>query len=261
MVPDKTVMLFATGEKGPCWLKLSCKGPSGHGSTPHARNALVKMTQALARLLSAELPVIITPIVHEYFKKLSTEWSFLGPFKKDDRHETLARVLKKNGMLEVPQINAMVRNTISLNMLNSGNKINVIPDSAEAQLDIRLLPGQDINEFVGFVKEKLADNDIKIERLLASGGNESDTNNDDFLIIRDVFNEHFENSLMPFYLMSGITDSRFFREKGITAYGFCPISIPVEHLKMIHGVDEKISVDNMIKGTEVYIDLVRRLCT
>ena len=83
MVPDKTVMLFATGEKGPCWLKLTCKGPSGHGSTPHSRNALVKMTKALNRLLSAELPVIITPIVDEYFKTLSSEWSFLDPFKKD----------------------------------------------------------------------------------------------------------------------------------------------------------------------------------
>lgn len=261
MVPDKTVMLLATGEKGPCWLKLTCKGPSGHGSTPHTQNALVKMTQALARLLSAELPVIITPIVHEYFKRLSSEWSFLGPFRKDGQDKSLARVLKKSGMLKVPQINAMVRNTISLNLLNAGNKINVIPDYAEAQLDIRLLPGQDINEFVTFVKENLADNDIKIEILLASGGNESDTNNEDFVIIQDAVNKHFKNSLMLFYLMSGITDSRFFRQKGITAYGFCPISIPVEHLNMIHGVDEKISVDNMIKGTEVYIDMVRKLCT
>ena len=57
--------------------------------------------------------------------------------------KTLARVLKKSGMLEVPQINAMVKNTISLNLLKAGHKINVIPDYAEAQLDIRLLPGQD----------------------------------------------------------------------------------------------------------------------
>ena len=66
---------------------------------------------------------------------------------------------------------------------------------------------------------------------------------------------------MPSYLMSGITDSRFFREKGITAYGFCPIVVPVEHLNMIHGLDEKISIDNLTKGTAVYIDLVRKLCT
>ena len=261
MVPDKTAILFSTAEKGPCWLKLTCKGPSGHGSTPHSRNALAKMTQALARLLSSEMPVIITPIVLEYFKKLSSQWSFLDPFKKDGRPKTLIRLLKENGVLEVPQINAMVRNTISLNILNAGNKINVIPDYAEAQLDIRLLPGQDINEFVALVKEKLADTDINIEILLASEGNESGTQNDDFLVIREVFNEHFHNSLMLFYLMSGITDSRFFRQKGITAYGFCPISIPVEHLKMIHGEDEKISIDNMIKGTEVYIDMVRKLCT
>ncbi len=261
MIPDKTVMLFATGEKGPCWLKLTCKGPSGHGSIPHTQNALVKMTQALARLLSAELPVFITPIIDEYFQKLAPEWSFLAPFEKDGKPETLARVLKESGMLGIPQINAMVRNTISLNMVHAGSKINVIPDYAEAQLDIRLLPGQDIVEFVDFVKEKLADNDIKIEILLASEGNMSDTHNEDYLIIQDVVNKNFENSLMPSHLMSGITDSRFFREKGITAYGFCPITIPVEHLNMIHGLDEKISIDNLIKGTTVYVDMVRKLCT
>lgn len=261
MVPDKTVMLFATGEKGPCWLKLSCKGPSGHGSTPHSRNALVKMAQALNRVLSAELPIIITPVVDEYFKKLSSDWPFLAPFKKDGNHKTLARLLKESGMLEVPQINAMVRNTISLNLLKAGHKINVIPDYAEAQLDIRLLPGQEAKAFVDFIRETLADEDLEIEVLLASPGNVSGTDNDDFLIIQDVVNEHFNNPLMPPYLMSGITDSRFFRGKGITAYGFFPVVVPVEHLGMIHGVDEKISTDNLNKGTAVYIDLVRRLCT
>jgi acetylornithine deacetylase/succinyl-diaminopimelate desuccinylase-like protein len=261
MVPDKTVMFLATAEKGPCWLKLSCKGPSGHGSTPHSRNALVKMTKALNRLLSEEPPFIITPIVNEYFKRLSSEWPFLKPFKKDGQPKTLARLLKKNGMLELPQLNAIVRNTISLNMLNAGNKINVIPDYAEAQLDIRLLPGQDIKAFVDFVRAKLADTDIIIDILLASAGNVSDTDNDDFFVIQDVVHEHFKNSLLLFSLMYGITDSRFFREKGITAYGFCPISIPVEHLNMIHGMDEKISVDNMEKGTAVYIDMIRKLCT
>jgi acetylornithine deacetylase/succinyl-diaminopimelate desuccinylase-like protein len=261
MLPDKTVMLFATAEKGPCWLKLTCKGPSGHGSTPHSKNALVKMTKALNRLLSAELPVMITPIVDEYFKSLSSEWSFLRPFKKDGQPKTLTRVLKKNGMLEVPQINAMLRNTISLNWLKAGDKINVIPDYAEAQLDIRLLPSQDIDEFVDFVRGTLADNDIKIEKILASGGNGSDTHNDDFIIIQNVLKEHFKNSLMLFSLMAGITDSRFFREKGITAYGFSPIAIPVKHLNMIHGVDEKISIENMVKGTAVYMDMVRKLCT
>lgn len=261
MVPDKTVMLLATGEKGPCWLKLSCKGPSGHGSTPHSRNALLKMTKALTRVLSAELPVIITPVVDGYFKTLSSEWSFLDPFKKDGNPKTLARLLRESGMLEVPQINAMVRNTISLNLLKAGHKINVIPDYAEAQLDIRLLPGQDAKAFVDFIKETLADDDLEIEILLASPGNVSDTEIDDYLIIQEVVKEHFENSVMPSYLMSGITDSRFFREKGITAYGFCPVVVPVEHLNMIHGLDEKISIDNLTKGTAVYIDLVRKLCT
>jgi acetylornithine deacetylase/succinyl-diaminopimelate desuccinylase-like protein len=61
--------------------------------------------------------------------------------------------------------------------------------------------------------------------------------------------------------MLGATDSRFFRELGLLSYGFCPAAVPADHLKSIHGIDEKIAVESVIKGTEVYTDVVKRLCT
>ncbi len=260
MLNNQQVMLISPSEKGPCWLKLTRKGTPGHGSTPHTDNALEKLNLALSRLLTEELPIIITHTVADYFQRLSEAWEFIAPYAADKKDETLEKILKENGLLAIPQIQAMVKNTISLNMLRAGGKINVIPSHAEALLDIRLLPGQDVDDFVRYVKENLGDDEIIIEKILTARGSESDINNDDFTIIHNTLLKHFSDSLTALYLLSGFSDSRFFRERGIPSYGLCPIFISMEHLKMIHGIDEKISVKNMIMGTEVYTDIVKTLC-
>lgn len=261
MLPGRKVMMISTAEKGACWLRLSRKGMPGHGSCPHGQNALVKMNEALARLLATPLPVTITHVVAVYFKNLSQEWQFLAPYAEDGKFETLARVLTESGMLGVPQLNAMVRNTISLNMVDAGIKINVIPDQATACLDIRLLPGQDVQEFIDFVKKSLADDEILIEPVMTTPGSESAVDNEDYAILQASLRDHFPDSLMTRSILMGISDSRFFRERGVPAYGFCPIFITMDHLKMIHGNDEKISVEELTTGCNVYTDVVQRLCT
>ncbi|MBN1497064.1 MAG: M20/M25/M40 family metallo-hydrolase [Spirochaetes bacterium] len=260
MVPDRVAMLIAPAEKGPCWLRLTRRGVPGHGSAPHAQNALERMTRALGRLLAADLPVIITPTTAAYFRDLASVWKFLAPYAEDGRPETLARLLGESGLLGIPALNAMVRNTISLNMLASGSKINMIPDFAEAKLDIRLIPGQKVGDFISFVKETLADDEIMIEPILAADASASAIDTDDFIVLRDALQEHFPGSLVLLSLLSGFSDSRFFRERGIPVYGFCPIVITMDELSTIHGNDERISVGALARGCEVYEDVVRRLC-
>jgi carboxypeptidase PM20D1 len=83
---------------------------------------------------------------------------------------------------------------------------------------------------------------------------------DSYRIIEQVMVDHYPGSIAAPYLMLGTTDSRFFRERGMLSYGFCPAVIPADHFKSIHGIDEKIASDSLIKGTEVYTDIVKRLC-
>ncbi len=82
-----------------------------------------------------------------------------------------------------------------------------------------------------------------------------------YRIIEKVLKKHYPGAITAPFLMLGATDSRFFREKGIASYGFCPAVVPMEDMKSVHGIDEKISVKSMVKGTEVYKDIIRRLCT
>ena len=260
MFPQRSLFTVSTAEKGVCRAKLIRTGPPGHGSTPHGDNVLEKLVQALNRLLAKDHPVIITPLIVEYFKQIGTEWEFLKPYIEDGKPETLIEVLSQSGMIEIPQMSAMLKNTISLNSMNAGDKINVIPSRAEAELDIRLLPGTDPDAILAEIKELLADENIEVESWQNHRATESPRDTKDFSNIRTVYLEHFPNALVVPSLLFGASDSRFFRDKGIPCYGVCPMLVSLEELNRIHGIDERISQANMIKGTQVYIDIVKRLC-
>jgi acetylornithine deacetylase/succinyl-diaminopimelate desuccinylase-like protein len=261
IIPGRPLMMIATAEKGPCWLKLTRSGPSGHGSTPHGANALEKMVQALDRLLSREVPLIVTPIVLEYLMNLGLGLEVLKDTPTAERDEALIRALRESGFIAIPQMAAMVKNTISLNALHAGAKTNVIPGYAEAELDIRLLPGQRIEDIVNYVRESLSDDEITIHRMLGNEANESPREQEYYHIIEALLREYFPGAVVTPVLMTGTSDSRFFREKGIISYGMAPIVVSLQEVNLIHGADERISVENLLKGTEVYTELVRRLCS
>ena len=260
VLPDRPLFMIATAEKGVCRVKLKRSGPPGHGSTPHGENALEKLVQGLARLLAKDTPVIITPLIAEYFRQLASSWTFLEPYLKDGKPGTLVEILTREGMLNVPQMSAMLKNTISLNMLHAGNKVNVIPSTAEAELDIRLLPGVDPDAVIDDIKKHLADENIKVEFARASRASESPMDRQDYEIIKDVHLAHFPDALTVASLLFGASDSRFFRKKDIPCYGVCPVLLNLEELSRIHGIDERISEENMIRGSEIFIDIVKKLC-
>ena len=260
ILPDRLVALISPGEKGPCWFRLKRRGIPGHGSTPHNQNPLERLTAAVSRLLAYKNAPIVTPIVAEYFKKMAEGLDYLQPYAADGKESTLLKAIKENGLMDTPRIKAMLQNTISLNSLHSGNRVNVIPSFAEAEVDTRLLPGQSITEWVNFVKDQLADNEIEMEFISKGEGNSSDNNTESYRTIEKVLEEHYPGAITAPFLMLGATDSRFFREKGIISYGFCPAVVPMDHMKSVHGIDEKIAVESMVKGTAVYVDIIRRLC-
>ena len=260
MLANKPTLLISTAEKGLRWLKLTRTGPTGHGSAPHGQNALEELTKALNRLLTEESPVTITPIIAEYFRKMGQGWDFLNPYIEDGKTETLVNILNQSGLLAIPQISAMVRNTISLTGMQAGTNVNVIPGTTEAQLDIRLLPGQDGDSFMKAIKERLGDTEISFDLTGSTEPTESRWGTQDYALIEEVLQEEFPGCVVAPSLLFAASDSRFFRHKGIPAYGICPVLVSLEDINMLHGIDEKISVENVIKGTEVYTKIIRRLC-
>ncbi|MBN1881209.1 MAG: M20/M25/M40 family metallo-hydrolase [Deltaproteobacteria bacterium] len=261
LLPSGPLAMVAPAEKGPCWLRLVRKGEPGHGSMPHDKNALHLMIEALGRLIAAERPIIITSITAEYFKNLATGWEFLKPYVEDGKEETLVEILKTSGLLSMPQMKAVVTNTLSVNKLTAGDKTNVIPSHCEAELDVRLLPGQKIDDFIAFIRKTLEDDEIEIEIIYACEASWSSMDTDDYRTMLDIIKKHNPGAVVTPWLIAGTTDSRFYRVAGADAYGILPVSIPLSHVKMIHGIDEQISVENVVTGTEIFTEIVTTLCT
>ena len=261
LIPNQKVIFISTSEKGVNWVRVHRKGQPGHGSMPHSDNALERLVLGLKRLIENENPIAITPVIAEYFKRLAGHMDVLKPYAEDHQEKTLIRCLTESGMADIPQVSAMIRNTVSVNVIQAGSKTNVIPSMAEAELDIRLLPGTDPGHFTAGLKQIIGDDQIVIENINSNAASSSPMDTEDFCDIEAVFNQYFPDSIVSPSLLMGASDSRFFREKGITSYGVFPVLVPMADIQRIHGIDEKISVENMTRGTVIMQDIVRKLCS
>jgi acetylornithine deacetylase/succinyl-diaminopimelate desuccinylase-like protein len=261
LLPESRPAIFiAAAEKATNWMQVSAEGPPGHGSVPQPDNALERLIRGLNRLQQMDNPITITETTAEYFKRLAEVWDFLEPYKKDGKEETLIKCLTESGFVDIPQMSAMLRNTVSVNVMAAGGSVNVIPSRAEAKLDVRILPGQDPEAFKARVEEQLDDEKLTVSFIVQDRALASPFATPEFAAIESVFNSRCPEAIVTPFVVFGSTDSRFFREKGMLSYGVWPVILAMEDVRMIPGIDEKISEENLIMGTEIYTEIVEKLC-
>jgi acetylornithine deacetylase/succinyl-diaminopimelate desuccinylase-like protein len=237
-------------EKGPLWLKLTAEGRPGHGSVPHPDNALERLIRALNRIQEWSRPMTVIPELREYWERL---WR-ARVLSEEPTQEALERLGGQNLLAK-----AILTNTLSTTSLHSGMKHNVIPAIAEATIDIRLLPGTDPDEFTQQVRDVVDDAKVRVEPIFVSSTDSSPIDTELFGIIEDVVRDTVEEALVLPSVSAGFTDSRVFRRKGVTSYGFIPYLLEQNEAMTVHGHDERITVENLRLGCQVLFETVRRL--
>ncbi|MEN8246113.1 MAG: M20/M25/M40 family metallo-hydrolase [Thermodesulfobacteriota bacterium] len=260
LLPDRPVILIAAAEKATNWMQISAEGPPGHGSLPQPDNALERLIRGLNRLQQMDNPVTITETTAEYFKRLADGWDFLEPYQADGREATLIKCLTESGFADIPQVSVTIMNTVSTNVIAAGGSVNVIPSRAEAKLDVRILPGQDPDAFKARVEAQLGDDELTVSHIYRDCALASPFATPEFAAIEAVFASRYPEAIVTPFMVFGSTDSRFFREKGMLSYGVCPVMLTMEDIQMVHGINEKISEKNLILGTEIYTEIVEKLC-
>jgi acetylornithine deacetylase/succinyl-diaminopimelate desuccinylase-like protein len=251
----------SNGQKVLFQLEVKAKGTSGHGSRPLPDNPNVKLVEALERVTKWETPYSILPMVKEYFQKLASKQSpaerkFFEDIEKGLRDPAFSKRLTSN-----PIFNAMVRNTISLTILRGGSKINVIPSEATGSLDCRLIPGSSKEDFLKEIKRRLGD-EIEVEVVSESRSlPPSRLNTDLFQAIQRFAAQNDPNCPVVPVLLSGATDSRFLREKGVITYDFCPFRLNETDLKTEHGNDERIALENLRFGMKMLVEVLKEVAT
>lgn len=261
LVPGRPFFMVASAEKYGYWLRLLRRGMGGHGSMPTGQGALERMVPALARLLEQGRPLRINPTMQAFFARLAEHWDILAPFRDDGDPDTLARLVEDHNLTALPALNAVLRDTMSLNMLNAGVKINVIPDRAEAFLDCRLLPETEGEEFLAHVRNALADPEMEVDVFMdMERAPASPHSGPWFEAIAEVVERDYPGALVSPFMLSGLSDSRFFRARGVPCYGIIPARVGLADLSRIHGVDERIAERDVREGVRFLFDLAVSLC-
>jgi acetylornithine deacetylase/succinyl-diaminopimelate desuccinylase-like protein len=249
-------------QKVPYWFKLTSTGVPRHGSEPPIASSVNRLIRSLYRLQTYEFAPRIVPAVDTYFKGIAAsaapEWK--APFM--DMAKTIQdRTLLLRLQAEYPEKAALTRNTCSITMLTGSAKVNVIPPQAEAQLDCRLLPDQDVSAFKQELRDALNDPGITIDQLLGFTPAVSSTDTPLYHAIVQVTKQHYPDAAIVPSVSTGFTDSHFFRDRGIASYGYAPFLVPQTDEAGVHGNDERISIENVRTGTQMMYEIVKAMVT
>ncbi|MCU1470663.1 MAG: hypothetical protein JWQ39_1812 [Glaciihabitans sp.] len=241
--------LLQTGEKALIWIKLIARGTAAHGSRVIHNNAVTKLAEAVAAVGRRDWPIHLTAtteqLVGELARIMGADVSQAGP------EEIVLSTGNAAGFIQ-----ASLRTTTNPTLLKAGYKHNVIPDVAEALIDIRTLAGEE--EAVLAEVRELVGEDIEIVVLHQDIG--LDTPFEGPLVDAMVgsLQSHDPGAPVLPYLLSGGTDNKALSKLGITGYGFAPLQLPAEldFPAMFHGVDERVPLDALVFGRRVLGDLL-----
>lgn len=246
-------------EKAPCWIQLEAKGPAGHGSRPLPDSAVTRLVHALEKIVRYETEIKVTPAVQTYFSALAQreEPAKAAQFRNLER--ALANPSFRKEFLTNPTYNALVRNTISPTVLEGSNKTNVIPAHARAQLDCRLLPGEDPRHFVQRLERLVDDTNINFSVLMKFPPIASAAETPLFRAIRAAAERRDPQAPVVPAVLSGFTDAHYFRQKGIVSYGFSGLPLSEDDSRRVHGTNERVPLGSLREGMQVLIDVIQEL--
>jgi acetylornithine deacetylase/succinyl-diaminopimelate desuccinylase-like protein len=244
----RRLYLIETAEKGMLWMRLTARGRAGHGSFVHAQseNAVTTLAQAVARLGAHQFPLVLTDPVAAFLTALGEETGHAFDPDSPDLDGTIAKL----GPIAAI-VGATLRDSANPTMLKAGYKANVIPATAEAVVDCRVLPGRQA-AFEATIDELIGP-DVSREWITELPSYE--TTFDGELV--DAMNAALlavdpDARIVP-YMLSGGTDAKHFARLGIRCFGFIPLRLPPEldFAALFHGVDERVPVASLKFGAEV----------
>ncbi|EID56499.1 M20/M25/M40 family metallo-hydrolase [Saccharomonospora xinjiangensis] len=233
-----------TAERGTAHLKLTAKGRAGHGSRRNDANAVTRLVTALHALAAHDWPVVLTPTVEAFLERTGKA---LGvTIDLHDIDGTLDRLGDA-----APLVESTVRNSVTPTVLTAGYKVNVIPGTAEARVDGRVLPGTE-DTLLSEV-DALIGPDVEREFLARSRAVQAPVDSPWFDAMSDALRSQDPDAVVVPYCLGGGTDAKAFNELGIDCYGFAPLWLPegFDYRAMAHGVDERVPVEGLRFGARV----------
>jgi acetylornithine deacetylase/succinyl-diaminopimelate desuccinylase-like protein len=240
-------------EKTPLWLKLTVQGPPARTSAPPEDTSITRLIRALDRLLAYQPGIRIIDPVRDYFQAMGQleggppEYAELAKALQDDP-EFAKRFLTN------PRNNAFVRDTITPTKLTGSEAINEISTTAQAELDMRLLPAENAQDVERNIIKVLDDKNLKVETVL-NFQSASSTRNSQLMNAISRLAQSEDARVVPTMGLA-FSDSHYFRQKGLISYGFIPIELTSAEEETINGANEHIPIKELGAGIHRMVQLL-----
>ena len=259
IIPDVAapVALIGIAEKGYLSLELKIETPGGHASIPPAHTAIGILSSAIDKLERSPFPSRLTPPVRQMFE-------FLGPEMPWQKKIVLANLwlfdpLLRYRLAKSPLTNAAIRTTQAATVFNAGVKENVLATSAQAIVNVRILPGDTISQVIDRTRQVINNAEIKIAPLAirSEPSPVSDAESDAFKLLHRTIRQVAPGVLVAPSLLVATTDSRHYAKLTRNVFRFLPITLGPDDARRFHGIDERISLDDYERCVQFYVQLMR----
>jgi acetylornithine deacetylase/succinyl-diaminopimelate desuccinylase-like protein len=254
------VFQVQTLEKVPARIILTAKGTAGHGSLPRADNPVVHISRALVKLSEAEQPPRLNATTRRYFREIAKlpDYAWLEPLRRKLEDPAAIQAAANQIRARDAELDSMLRTTVAPTMLRAGIKSNVIPNTAEAQVDVRRMPSETREELLDRFRKII--NDSAVEITFAGGSQMPSTEPSAVTtplyhaMERAIARVYPRDIVVP-YMARGATDGSFLRARGMAVYGV-PIFLREGADARAHGNDERIAPKSLEDGVELLWQMV-----
>ena len=257
----------STADKASVATLVTAKGTSTHSSMPLPDNAIFTLSKAMAKLAGYETPIKLLPIQRQFFATLAK--TSTGPLAEafkvvSSTNPDKAALARADKLISRdPLLHSLLRDTIAPVILNGGFRSNVIPGSAEAQINLRLIPGTDANAVVADLQRVINDPAVTVRTanpITAPVGLAPSTLDTDlYRALVTHARATFPGAEVTPYLFQAGTDAGAWRSRGIPVYGIYPYPITADELTRMHGNDEQVSVESLKQGTEMIYETLKEV--
>ncbi len=214
--------LIETTEKQPRAARLIAKGISGHGSRPLRTNALVHLAKAVETIAAWDPPMRFNDTTRDYFEKMAQVSTPEEAARFKALFDSAKAPAVRDYLAEHDPIDySMLHTSISPNIIKGGYQVNVIPSEAEATLDIRALPDENISAFYDMMRKVINDPAVELVPETTNqrpGAAPSKLDSDAYRAVEAAFKNVYGVITIPL-MQTGATDMAFLRAKGVQCYG------------------------------------------
>lgn len=253
---DAPAAMIGVAEKGYVHMEITTHAPGGHSSLPPRQGAIGRLAQAIDRLEANPMRANMETIAGRTLDAMAPHVGGIQGFALRNRRflgPIVERILATR-----PATDALLRTTTAVTMVRGGVKPNVLPTSATATVNFRLLPGDTIDAVEDHTRRVIDDPDVDIAIVRGSEASEvSSTDSEGYRALEAAVGEVFPEAVPAPGLVLGGTDSRHYARVADDSYRFGPLELTLEDTRRIHGTNERIAVSNYLEAIDFYATLIR----